>query len=457
MLFIGSFTEMIDKVYSPLTKKYFHEVINSYDNGNYRSAVVMLYSVVIADLLLKLKELEDMYDDSVAKSILQLVNKNRENKEIKQKWETELINKIYRETTLIEDADYVNIIFLYSQRNLSAHPTLNINYDLFSPNRETVAAHIRNMLEGVLIKPPVFAKKITDMLLEDLESKKNIYNSDLDQLHKYLQNRYFEKTDDKMFCSVFKDFWKITLVLDNQECSENRDINKKCMLCMLKEREKQLLELIKGNQDFSMIANNDSTMLASIYLCARCYGLYRTLNEALKFQIQEFINKSEYHLFLVAWFTEGTFEAYSAKIKEKMQLEKYKNNIDRSILSLFKDYHLANGYSKELYDFNIFYFSLSYSFDTANSRYDICIKEILKDLSKEQGITLINAINDNSQIYGRNRNYTDNTEIVSILNNKLGTSFNYSGYRHFKFDESALNNNETEKADEDEINEDAFN
>ena len=59
-----------ENIYFPKTREYFKEVISSYSNGNYRSAIVMLYSVVICDMLFKLKELKDMYNDTVASSLL---------------------------------------------------------------------------------------------------------------------------------------------------------------------------------------------------------------------------------------------------------------------------------------------------------------------------------------------------------------------------------------------------
>ncbi len=51
-----------EDIYFAKTKEYFSEVISNYASGNYRSAVVMLYSVAICDLLFKLKELCDMYN-----------------------------------------------------------------------------------------------------------------------------------------------------------------------------------------------------------------------------------------------------------------------------------------------------------------------------------------------------------------------------------------------------------
>lgn len=85
-----------EDIYFAKTREYFNEVLSNYANGNYRSAVVMLYSVAICDLLFKLQELADMYNDTVAVEILQEVEKCRnpgDNKS-KSRWEKEFVDSI---------------------------------------------------------------------------------------------------------------------------------------------------------------------------------------------------------------------------------------------------------------------------------------------------------------------------------------------------------------------------
>ena len=83
-----------EKIYFTKTKEYFQEVISSYSNGNYRSAVVMLYSICICDLLYKLQELKDIYNDSTAINILQTIEATRTTADDKTKWENDLIEAI---------------------------------------------------------------------------------------------------------------------------------------------------------------------------------------------------------------------------------------------------------------------------------------------------------------------------------------------------------------------------
>ena len=65
-----SLENLSERIHYGKTKSYFQEVLSSYHNSNYRSAVVMLWSVAIDDIVYKLQNLVDLYEDAVAKSIL---------------------------------------------------------------------------------------------------------------------------------------------------------------------------------------------------------------------------------------------------------------------------------------------------------------------------------------------------------------------------------------------------
>ena len=51
------------KIYDPRSRDFFSEVLSSYNNRNYRSTVVGLWSVVVCDLLFKLEYLKSAYGD----------------------------------------------------------------------------------------------------------------------------------------------------------------------------------------------------------------------------------------------------------------------------------------------------------------------------------------------------------------------------------------------------------
>ena len=179
-----------ENIYFPQIRGYFKEIVSSYDNGNYRSAMVMLYSTIVCDLLLKLKELSEVYSDSKAEKILSEINQKRS--EYKDSsWEWDLIKKIHTQTELLSDESFMLIGHIYDLRNFSAHPAINDDYELISPTAEMVVAYIRKALVDILIKPSVFADNIVNRMSDDIAAKKDLYSSDKKGFHAYLQRVYF--------------------------------------------------------------------------------------------------------------------------------------------------------------------------------------------------------------------------------------------------------------------------
>jgi hypothetical protein len=160
MYYHESIEYKVKSIYHAKTKEYFNEVFSSYNNGNYRSAMVMLYSVVVCDLIYKLQELSDRYNDSIAVSILEKVKEEQKENPSNPKWESTLISEIKERTNLLETQDALNIDYLRKHRHLSAHPVLDQLDMLVKPNKETVRANIMNMLEGILCKAPLLSKNI---------------------------------------------------------------------------------------------------------------------------------------------------------------------------------------------------------------------------------------------------------------------------------------------------------
>ena len=137
----------IEKIYSIKSREYFKEVVSSYAIGNFRSAIVMLYSVCMCDLIYKLQELRDVYDDKVAKNILETIEKEQTESNSKSSWEKTLVDSVYKKTNLLDNDGYAYLNHVYDIRNLSAHPALDKNGELISPPKEVVAAYIRTSLQ----------------------------------------------------------------------------------------------------------------------------------------------------------------------------------------------------------------------------------------------------------------------------------------------------------------------
>lgn len=249
--------ELKERIYFQKTREYFIEVEKSFYDGNYRSATVMLYSVIIADILYKLEELRDVYQDGVAKDILKKIDKEREENKTNSEWEMLLLKEVKDRTEIIEDITYVSLEYLKKLRNFSAHPAFDKNNELIAPTRETIAGLIEEMLKQILIRPPIFASKITDLICGDIAETKWIFLEDEEKFNTYINNKYLNRTERKMKMQIFKAFWKFVLKLDNEDCNANRDINFKFLKIIIKSNKLACIEEIRlENQYYNQISNN---------------------------------------------------------------------------------------------------------------------------------------------------------------------------------------------------------
>lgn len=255
-----SIEQRATQIFDYRSKEYFSEVLSCYSSGSYRSAVVMLWSVVVCDLVFKLNYLDDLYKDEKAKKILQEVGESQKQNDKKRlsDWESELVELIFNRTQLLDIAERENLINLKKQRNLAAHPVINTNLQLHRPNRDTTRALIRNALDGVLTKSPVLSKKIVGDLMKDLETASKVF-SDNNDLRLYLESKYFSKFDIKTEIEVFKALWKFVFNRTNEECEKNRDVNFKALSILHDRNRSQFLSQIENEREYFSSIASDST------------------------------------------------------------------------------------------------------------------------------------------------------------------------------------------------------
>lgn len=420
-----------DRIYFKKTRDYFREVLSDYSNGNYRSAVVMLYSVTICDLLLKLQELNEVYNDGIASSILKDVNKERINPSGKSKssWEKQLIDRIYNETKMLDLQAYTEINHLYDHRNFSAHPALNENYELIIPSRDITIAHITSILNNVLIKPPVFAKNIVSFLSDDIAAKKDIYWGEKEKFKEYLHNKSFVKMTDAMKVNVFKAFWKFCFCKpDNPQCMENIRVNL-YVLEMIMDDYQGILDYIDNDEVFKSIANNrECCYYFSLFVSMYPY-LYEHLSNEIKLCIVP--SEEDHDLRAFAWYKASDKKEH---IQNLINDEVFNLEDEKVIEYLGKSYR-EEGLACLYVDYCIAAYAKSWSFNTADFRFAKLIYPNLELFDKEQFIRLIEACDSNDQLYNRWGAMNANNSIVKAAKDVLGDDYDYAQYKNFKFNE----------------------
>lgn len=249
-----------ENIYHSKTKEYFEEVLSSYHNGNYRSAIVMLYSVVVCDVIYKLEELSDKYSDEKAKDILDKIKKEQKDSPRNPKWEQTLIEEVKDRTSLLENQDKDNLDYLRNQRHLSAHPILDQLDILISPNKETVRANIVNMLDGVLCKPPLLSRDLTATFIEDLSTiKDQLFEDDLER---YLYKKYFNNINRPTEERLFRDLWKFVFRLENEKATDNRKVNYSALVYLYRKEPTIFKQLIESdNAYYSHVNLSDNNMV----------------------------------------------------------------------------------------------------------------------------------------------------------------------------------------------------
>ncbi|MEC0273896.1 hypothetical protein [Peribacillus frigoritolerans] len=440
-----SIEQSAEQIYHPKIKEYFNEVIQSYINGSYRSAVVMLYSVVVCDLIYKLKDLKELYDDETAKSILTKIEEEQEKSPNKGGWEGVLIEEVKERTFLLEPADKISIDALRLHRHLSAHPVLTQQDLLSTPNKETVRALIRNMLEGLLVKNPVMSKKVFYTLLEDLDQHKDFFSDD-SSLEKYIESRYLKNTNEQMINSIFKELWGITFNCTSDECKSNREINFRTLKILYKRYRASLLVFIEKNKiSFNKFNEEDEGILIRMTVFfgnnPELYSFVEEHNQTKlkakiesrwKFKVRSpFLRENmEKHFDYLSNKIHWTEQTYEERFYEQHILSKEERE-------LLLDWATENDCVSKYYDLLIKQFVHSGNFDTADINFDVFIKPNLKQLNREQFLALYDGINRNRQCHAHRFAKGNNASIKTESDLILGSDFDYKGkYSNVEFLES---------------------
>lgn len=417
-----------ERITDARTKKYFSEVMVSYCAGCFRSSVVMLWSVAICDILFKLVQLEEHYGDEVAKEILRDNESMRQANPKSPEWEWKLIEKVKAKTQLLEAGDFANLEALQKHRHLSAHPILSANEVLFEPNKETVRAHIRNTLEGVLTKPAIMTKKVFDAFVNDLEANA-VALPDKASLTKYLTAKYFSHLVPVVEQAIFRSLWRLVFRSDDAKCETNRMINFRALTILYEVRKDFMKAAIGGERDyFSNVSLNGSRFELFTRFVGTHPELFPLLTDAAKIPL-EAAAKASVSNFARAWFLSQTVEQHIESVRKRIIDDN--QFISGAAYEELLDASYEAGVEVKVLDIAIVQFGQSLTFDMADGYFTSLIKPLLPRFSKDQLLELVKAIEANGQIHGRGRAASHHRLIINVLNAAFAKNFDYTAYPKF--------------------------
>ncbi|EGU30871.1 hypothetical protein VIBRN418_16331 [Vibrio sp. N418] len=424
-----SLEALSEKIYNYKTRDYFNEIVSSYNNDNYRSATVMLWSVAVIDLVFKLTDLVDLHEDKTAESLLKEMSEIQSADRKSSKWEHKLVTEVAKRTKLLSSDNISFLEYLYQQRNLSAHPVLDSNLELHRPNKETVRALIVNCVDGILSKPPFFSKDIVGTIALDLEASKSYLEGDEDKLKHYLESRFLSQMTEKVELEVFKSLWKFVFKLENDKAVSNRNINFQALIYIYKKNENKALKMIDNEKDyFSDISKEPKTVFYLIRMLSKFVKIYKSLKKSAKIIIDDRVDNKEREFYYSNFKYKSLTEFHEYLLKYIVDDD---GSINKRILSHLYSLSDSPEWWSKVRILRNAYYGVSGSFDTADQRFGRYISPFLGKYKETEMLDLLSRANNNDQIYGRGFNKHVNKRVKEAADKLLGKDFDFSKYPKF--------------------------
>lgn len=420
--------ELVEGIYHQKTKEYFEEVLSSYEHQNYRSAVVMLYTVVICDLIFKLNDLKDIHNDLKAKKILEDLEADKEDNPVSPDWENNLIEKAFKEAKLLENDVYTHITTLKRYRNLSGHPVLNSIEILHRPNKELVQSLMINMLEGLLTKHPLFTKNVFVPFMVEIERIKNDFSTE-ERLEIYLESKFLVHFNKEVIEYIFKHLWKIVFKSDGERENKNRNVNYKVLLIIYKRYEETLFEFIKKEiAHFSDFMDENSNILGKfVDFISKYPDVYPLLKEHTR-QILTNRIKNKKQLIVKSYFLSDSISTHLRKLDTEFHTTGDFYNQPYAHYHIFEKIDIEflfnisrrNEVLPEFYDLMVSHYYHSGQYNTADYTFDHCISPYFKEFSKEQLEVLLHEANSNPQCYEGRFAKSNHKQLLETAKSLLG-------------------------------------
>lgn len=214
-------TEELENVKNKKVQALLKEVISCYSNGNYRAAIVTVYTTMIYDLLDKVSFLSNYYDVKLAKKLIEDIGNQKSKAPDSPDWEKKLLEGV-KNLKLVSSEEYKELENLKVNRNYSAHPIVSLKsdntidkFEMKPISKETAADMIRKAFEIVFLRDPVIAIQINEKVEQDI---KNFYNTNgIIGLEDYMNTRYISKMTNQTKEMLFRFLWKMSFIKDDFE------------------------------------------------------------------------------------------------------------------------------------------------------------------------------------------------------------------------------------------------
>lgn len=411
-------TELIE---SSATRYYFREVYSSYINGNYRAAVVSLWSVLVCDAVYKTQKLFELTGDAWAQQKLNTIEKLQRENSKSSDWELELFEGFYTSKKFIGNGEISNIRDIQKKRHLCAHPVLSEDNALYTPSKESVKSMILNALDDFLVRRNYYGKDVFPILRDTLKENSEYY-SELKNIRPLIK-KYCQRLTPSAVYQVFRNFYKFSFRLDDEDAVKYRRLNRSACFHLYDEVKKSapLIHKMKEEIDFfENISFKTNTLTFLFHFLCFNREIYDSFSEEMRERLKTCRDKETeddvfYGLKICSMFLFKTPDDYFSFLNRALD----ENQIKRFT---FAEYELISEVYNDMdcrevmQDISISYASNSSTYDDADNRFNLVLSEKLLDsFTSEQLNRLLACFDGNSQIRDRRRSSIDRDKLEKRL------------------------------------------
>ncbi len=408
----------IESIYDSRTKTYFQEIFGCYVSGYYRSAVVMLWSVVVADLFFKLKDLVEVYGDVGAEKLLNEIKGAQSKNPTSPEWETTLLCGMERRVPLLTAVERMKLEHLQKLRHSAAHPLLKDDQVLEIPSKQEVEAQIQVSLESVFTKSPIFSSKIWDRFSEDVE-RVSALTSDSAELEKFLSAKYLNNLRLETLARLFYKLWRVVAHSDDQRCIKNLKANRQALIIFANRNPEFLKKDIRERSDrYSNIQVSDEHLSALYSFFCACPSFFQLFKEPIASAMKLFVKKDS-DRYMKGWFISSSIEEHLKDFRDDVSHRTF-------VVTLKK----LGGNNSVLLDWGIRQYSGAFSFAKADERFSNYISPMIPLFSEADFKKLLSSCETNNQTYNRWRANSEYKNLKSTIEEKF-PNFDFSPYPNF--------------------------
>lgn len=453
MLFDDRDLSVFDNVYE---KDAFREVIQTYYSGNYRAAVVTLYSLVMFDLYNKLQYMAEEGEKKAQKE-LEKVNKLIEDDEKYSAVEKEVFTFFTENYSLHFSNFERDIKYLKESRDNCAHLKVN-SQTLSVPKDYQVRMLISSMFENLFSVKAPFLDDLLPYVKDDIEEYSADETSILsfpieDSIHQRYSKKFFSRMTQTSLLKSLRTILRLLFVSEDEEAvkySRGLYIILRSMLHYIDaqglgsvcENDDKVLDVLMKVDEDSLNLNPIRKDALYITLCSSrwlCDSFRK--NELFKGVVDQYI------------FKRNVFEKHFKILYPELHADRwnyYKENYNRfpckfqkSRFDYLKD---AEGFSDVVFiECEIDKVPTYYGFDDADSFMGF-LDESIESISDDAIKLIIEKYNSNNQFYDR-RSSKAGVKLIMTEVEKRKMNIDWSQYKAFsRYTDTSLKTSDNDES-----------